>query len=117
MLRTLRDASGVLTPRSQCRGPMSTTITAIAPTPATNLPPLLVRRGSSTAPSMSCQFPPQGIHEQDFVKIKLINHIKNVHRVNDGVCDCCDGSDEYQGVARIKPTGQDEPGPCANTCS
>jgi len=38
-------------------------------------------------------------------------------RVNDGVCDCCDGSDEYQGVARIKPTGQDEPGPCANTCN
>jgi len=38
-------------------------------------------------------------------------------RVNDGVCDCCDGSDEYQGVARMKPTNQDEPlPPCANTC-
>ena len=44
-------------------------------------------------------------------------------RVNDGVCDCCDGGDEYRGVKRMERpvrARQEAIGfylpPCPNTC-
>ena len=114
--QTPRAFSGVLTPPCQWLGPMSTTTTVTALTPAMSPLPQLVQGGSSTVLPMTFPFRLLGICFS-LTKLIVVDDLCILHRVNDGVCDCCDGSDEYQAVPRVKPSAQKNPSPpCANTC-
>ena len=120
MWQTVRGASGVWTTLWQWPGPMSTITTVTVLTLVTSLPLLLAQEGSSIALPTTYPYHLLGVNATRKVFVYHSCDDKGLsimYRVNDGVCDCCDGSDEYQGVPRIKPTNQDEPSPpCANTC-